>query len=136
MTPSKVVHEREPPPLLRLVKDDSKVEEVNALIKERNLILNDLKENLNKAQARMKKNIDRSHRNVSFGIGDSAFLRLQSYHFCLLASHLNEKLGPQFYNPYKIVEKIGKVAYKLKQPKTTRIHVSQLKRQIGPKIIN
>lgn len=113
MTLFKAVYGKKPPPLLRLVEEESKVEKVNALIKERNLVLDELRENLNHAQAKIKISVDKNCKELEFLIGD---------HFCSLIACLNEKLSPQFYGPYEVVEKVGKVAYKIKLPKTAKIH--------------
>ena len=76
MTPFRAVYGREPPTLLRLVEEASKVDEVNVQIHEWNKILNELKENLSKAQNRMKKFADVKRREVSLEIGDLVFVKL------------------------------------------------------------
>ncbi|RDX97498.1 hypothetical protein CR513_19717, partial [Mucuna pruriens] len=50
-----------------------------------------------------------------------------------LAQKPNEKLNPQFYGPYQIIERLGPMAYKLALPPTCRLHpifhVCRLKKQ-------
>ena len=65
------------------------------------------------------------------------FIRLQPYKKSSLKLKGHQKPAPKFYGPYKVLPKIGSVAYKLELP-PSRIHpvfhVSCLKKVIGTNI--
>jgi hypothetical protein len=50
----------------------------------------------------------------------------------------DNKLSPKYYGPYKVLQNIGTMEYKLELPASTRVHpffhVSFLKKVIGDKI--
>lgn len=114
----------------------SAVEEVNEQVRTRNLILTELKEHLLQAQQRMKNQVDRHRREVILEVGEMVYLKLRPYKLHSLAKKINEKLSPRFYCPFKILEKIGPVAYRLELPVGACIHsvfhVSQLRKCLLP----
>jgi len=50
----------------------------------------------------------------------------------------DNKLSPKYYGPYKVLQKIGTMTYKLELPAASRVqlvfHVSCLKKVIGDKL--
>jgi hypothetical protein len=91
------------------------------------------------AQNRMKQQADQHHSERSFEVGDWVFLRLQPYkQMSLKQAKKDNKLSPMYYGPYKVLQKIGTMAYKLELPTSSRVHpvfhVSFLKKVIGDKI--
>lgn len=67
-----------------------------------------------------------------FLIGDSVYVKLQPYRQQSLKSSSSHKLSPKLYGPFRILDKMGAVSYKLELPPSAKIHnvfhVSQLKR--------
>lgn len=69
-------------------------------------------------------------REREFNIGDMVLLKLQPYK--QVSMHRgNVKMQPKFYGPFKVLNRVGKMAYKLQLPLKAQIHnvfhVSQLK---------
>jgi hypothetical protein len=101
-------------------------------------ILRVLKENLQVAQNQQKMYADRHRVERNFEVGDLVFLRLQPYRQSSLKKSGTEKLKPRFYGPYRVIRRVGEVAYELELPEGSRIHnifhVSCLKKALGQQV--
>ena len=56
------------------------------------------------------------------GLLQWVWLRLQHRSAASLAANGNAKLSPRYFGPYKVLECIGEVAYRLQLPPRARIH--------------
>ena len=94
-----------------------------------------LRHQLLRAQHRMKQLADKHRSERSFAIDDMVFLKLQPYRQTLMAHHGIHKFFAKYYGPFKIKDKVGKVAYQLDLPSSAAIHdifhVSLLKKARG-----
>lgn len=79
----------------------------------------------------MKMQADKKRTEKIFQVGEQVLLKLQPYAQTSLVNRPCHKLAFKFYGPFRILEKIGLVAYKLELPESSAIHpvfhVSQLK---------
>ncbi|XP_075092310.1 uncharacterized protein LOC142172560 [Nicotiana tabacum] len=98
-----------------------------------------LKDNLTKAQERMKYYADKRRIDREFQVGDLVYLKLQPYRQISLALRRNLKLSSKYYGPYKVLARIGKVAYKLDLPHESKVHpvfhISLLKKTMGDRVV-
>jgi hypothetical protein len=72
-----------------------------------------IKENLLKAQARIKHQADKHRVDMEFSVGDMVYLKIRPYRHTSLSTHNSLKLHSKFYGPFRVLERIGKAAYKL-----------------------
>jgi hypothetical protein len=61
----------------------------------------------------MKKVVDKGRVKREFMVGYLMFKKLQSYRQTTVGFRRNIKPNPQYFGPYKVIQKIRVVAYKL-----------------------
>ncbi|PWA58030.1 hypothetical protein CTI12_AA406450 [Artemisia annua] len=54
--------------------------------------------------------------------GDMVLVKIQPYRQITLAKRLSNKLAKRYYGPYKVEARVGKVAYRLALPNSSKIH--------------
>ena len=87
----------------------------------------------------MKQQANQHCSERSFDVGDLVFLWLQPYkQMSLKQAKKDNKLSPKYYGPYKVLQKIGTMAYKLEIHASSQVHlvfyVSCLKKVIDDKL--
>ncbi|KAL5818355.1 hypothetical protein ACOSQ4_022197 [Xanthoceras sorbifolium] len=68
------------------------------------------------ASNRMKVLVDKHHRDVTFDEDDYVYLCLQPYRQVTVTNRSSQKLAPRFFGPFKILARVGPVAYRLELP--------------------
>ncbi|KAD1183178.1 hypothetical protein E3N88_43191 [Mikania micrantha] len=125
-----------PPPLhIPYVANDTSLEAVEFFCRDREAMIIHLKENLQSAKNRMKQYVDAKRTERSFTPGDWIYLKLQPFVQSSMRKSKHTKLGPKYFGPFLILEKVGTRAYKLDLPSDAQIHpvfhVSLLKKAYG-----
>jgi hypothetical protein len=77
---------------------------------------------LEQAQQHYKAYNDKQHRELEFKVDDWVWLHLLNRSIASLEVKGHGKLGPKFYGPFRILGRVGLVAYKLELPPGARHH--------------
>ncbi|KAL5563785.1 hypothetical protein UlMin_033532 [Ulmus minor] len=94
-----------------------------------------IRQRMETAQSRQKSYADKRRRPLEFQVGDSVFLKVAPMKGVMRFGKKG-KLSPRFIGPFEILERIGKVAYKLALPPELSsvhnvFHVSMLKKYVS-----
>jgi hypothetical protein len=119
------------PRLLKLEPPAAGSGDLDKWLQERAIMNTLIRQHLTRAQVHMKKQADKNMSECEFSVGTFVYLKLQPYVQSSVMSRANQKLSFKYFGPFKIVERIGSVAYRLLLPDSSSIHpvvhVSQIK---------
>lgn len=137
-SPFEVLYNRSPRQLGLTPSDATPITDVQIWLEERSVMQELLRQHLERVRLRMKHQADKKRTERSFEVGEFVYLKLQPYVQSSVAPRAHHKLMFKYYGPYQILDRVGKVAYRLALPVTSRIHpvihVSQLKKAIGANV--
>ncbi|XP_068662967.1 uncharacterized protein [Aristolochia californica] len=151
MAPFQVVYGRPPPRLISYLVGSSRVAAIDQALMERDSMLAHIRDNLLRAQSRMKNSYDKAHCDHSYAQGNYVWLHLHKYWSVLVAAidqalmerdsmlaHIRDNLlraQSRMKNSYDkahcdhsyaqgnyILERIGSVTYHLQLPAYAHIH--------------
>lgn len=81
-----------------------------------------LRDNLTRAQMRMRSQANAHRSNRSFKVNDWVLLRLQPYRQLSVRGRSSPKLAKRYVGPFRVLRIIGTIAYELDLPPEARIH--------------
>ncbi|KAK1620537.1 hypothetical protein QYE76_026054 [Lolium multiflorum] len=121
-TPFEVVYGRPPPAMLPYASGTARTETADDLLRTRDEILAEARQRLLQAQQLARRYYDAHHREAEFAVGDWVWLRLLHRTTQSLDPRSRRKLGPRYAGPFRVLERIGKLAYRLELPAGSRLH--------------
>jgi hypothetical protein len=111
------------------------VPDLSTWLHTRQLMLQQVKLHLQRAQDRMKRQADKGRVERTFAVGDKVFVKLQPFCQKSVGERMNQKLAFRFFGPFEVIKQVNAVAYELALPSGSSIHpvfhVSQLKSAVG-----
>ncbi|KAL0297746.1 UNVERIFIED_CONTAM: hypothetical protein Sradi_6826700 [Sesamum radiatum] len=122
MTPFQALYGRPPPSISSYVTGTTTVAALDESLRHRHSILSMARYHLARAQLRMKQQADRHRRDLTFAVGYWVLLRLQPYRQLSVRGRKFRKLAPRFFGPFRVLRRLGPVAYELSLPSESRIH--------------
>lgn len=123
MSPFQALYGHTPPSLAAYVPGSSKIATLDELLSQSAEISKILKFNLNRARNRMVQQANLKRSDKTFEVGDWVYLKIQPYRQITIRGWGSQKLAHRFYGPFRILRRIGQVAYELELPPSSHIHL-------------
>jgi hypothetical protein len=121
-TPFAVVYGRQPHLILPYTVGSAKTEVADALLRSRNEMLAEVRQQLLQAQQLSKKYYDASHRDMELDVGAWVWPRLLHRTAQSLDLQARRKRGPRYAGPFQVMERVRQVTYRLQLQEGARIH--------------
>ena len=88
---------------------------------------------------RKKQYTDKHREERAFQVDDLVYFRFHPYKQTFHKINGAKNINPRYYGPYKVIQKIGEVAYELELSEGSKIHnvfhVSCIKKDIGQQFV-
>ena len=82
------------------------------LVEQATEAIKNIRERMKTAQSRQKSYADRRKRSLEFEVGDKVFLKISTARG-ITRFHKKGKLNLRYIGPFEVLERVGKVAYRL-----------------------
>nr|GEV35895.1 transposon Ty3-G Gag-Pol polyprotein [Tanacetum cinerariifolium] len=122
MTLFQALYGRPPPSISHYTLGSSHVASIDMTLIEHQRLISLLKENLKRIRQRMTDQANKHRIKKEFQVGDMVYLRLRIYRQSSGQKIDFQKLSKHYFGPFKILERIRKVAYRLELPTGSCIH--------------
>jgi len=122
LTPFEVIYGKPPPSIPHYIPGLTNNEVVESLVESRQTMHAKLQKRLKKAQDSMKKYADARHEDITFSVGQWVYVKLCPNRQRSVAGVNHSKLSKRYFEPFKILARVGEVAYRLELPAEARIH--------------
>ncbi|MCO5599486.1 hypothetical protein L7F22_053590 [Adiantum nelumboides] len=110
-----------------------KIQSVKVFLEDMNDMLKATRERIRSTQDRAKTYANKDRKKVTFEKSDLVFLKVLAKSKTMKTGTC-DKLYPRYCGPFKVLKKIGDVAYKLELPESSQVHpvfhVSKLKKSV------
>lgn len=101
--------------------DKEKIQSVKDFLEDMNDMLKAARESICSAQDRAKTYDDKGRKKVTFEEGDFVFLKVPTKSETMKTGKC-DKLSPRYCDRFKVLKKIGDIAYKLELPESSQVH--------------